>query len=516
MIANADDIHYMGGALLTNNMSWADDMLAISCSPPDPDVVGAAWREMWLRRLDEQGLWMIDWLSHQRRDAFYRHGSVCEDYSAIQCPVYVVGGWADGYSNAVFRLLRHLRVPTKGLVGPWAHKYPHFAKPGPPIGFLHECVRWWEQWLRGRDTGAMRDPKLVVWINDGMRPLSHIPVQEGSWVTEPSWPSETITTRQWSLRPGRLADAPGDETMCISSPATVGMAFGSWSPSGLGFDLATDQRVEVGGSLVFDSPALAESIELLGAPIVELTLSCDQTQGQVACVLSEVLAAGPATRVSYAVLNLSHRDSHAAPEPLTPGRCYRLHLQLNDAGHRFAVGSRLRIAISSAYWPTLWPAPTAATLTIGPDGTLSLPVRSASGARPASFLPADGAAALRQTVYRPGQEARRIETDLVSGVVSQIVELDRGEWRIDDIDLTQTNRSGTRFSILPDEPTSARHESWWQRSFSRGRWRVRTEGGMVMTCDRENFYLTAHVRAFENDTMLFSRDWNETIPRDNV
>ena len=43
----------------------------------------------------------------------------------------VVGGWADGYTNAVFRLLAHLKSPKRGLVGPWAHKYPHFAWPKP-------------------------------------------------------------------------------------------------------------------------------------------------------------------------------------------------------------------------------------------------------------------------------------------------------------------------------------------------------------------------------------------------
>ena len=44
--------------------------------------------------------WPALWLEHQRRDAYWRHGSVCEDFSAIQCPVFAVGGWADAYTNA--------------------------------------------------------------------------------------------------------------------------------------------------------------------------------------------------------------------------------------------------------------------------------------------------------------------------------------------------------------------------------------------------------------------------------
>ena len=202
----ADDIHFMGGALLNDNMGWASQMLAISCSPPDPAIVGESWRDIWLRRLDEQGLWIIDWLSHQRRDDFYRHASVCEDFGAIMCPVYAVGGWVDGYSNAIFRLLRNLKVPAKGLVGPWAHKYPHFAKPGPQIGFLQEALRWWDHWLKGRDTGIMDEPILRAWINDAAEPLAHVDCQDGRWITEPTWPSNNVKMRRWALRPGELVD----------------------------------------------------------------------------------------------------------------------------------------------------------------------------------------------------------------------------------------------------------------------------------------------------------------------
>ena len=71
-----------------------------------------------------------------RRDDYWKHGSVCENYDAITCPVYAIGGWADAYSNAIPRLLAGLKAPRKGLIGPWAHLYPHDGVPGPAIGFL--------------------------------------------------------------------------------------------------------------------------------------------------------------------------------------------------------------------------------------------------------------------------------------------------------------------------------------------------------------------------------------------
>ncbi|HKJ87155.1 MAG TPA: CocE/NonD family hydrolase, partial [Gammaproteobacteria bacterium] len=139
----ADDVHHMGGCLLGDNLSWASVMFAYNSCPPDPAIVGDRWRGMWFRRLEGSGLWLEKWLRHQHRDDYWKHGSICENYAEVQCPVFAVSGWADGYSNAVFRMLANLNVPRKGLIGPWSHKYPHLGKPGPAIGFLQEALRWW-------------------------------------------------------------------------------------------------------------------------------------------------------------------------------------------------------------------------------------------------------------------------------------------------------------------------------------------------------------------------------------
>src|SRR5204862_3244826 len=122
----------------------------------------------------------------QRRDAFWQHGSVCEDYGAIECPVYVVGGWADGYTNAVPRLLAGLTCPRKGLIGPWAHAYPEHGVPGPAIGFLQDCLRWWDYWLKDIDTGIMEEPPMRAWLVDAYRPAATHTLWPGRWISEPS------------------------------------------------------------------------------------------------------------------------------------------------------------------------------------------------------------------------------------------------------------------------------------------------------------------------------------------
>jgi len=267
----ADDVHYMGGCLLTDNLSGASTMLAYNSCPPDPDVVGERWREMWHERLRDSGLWLAEWLRHQHRDDYWRHGSVCEDYSAIDVPVLAASGWADGYTNAVFRLLAALDVPRKGLVGPWSHKYPHLGQPGPAVGFLQELVRWGSHWLCGADNGVMDEPMLRIWMQDSVPPSTAYEERPGRWVGEASWPSPQVHPTPHPLGDHRIL-APGDrpdgvpERLTVSSPLSVGQFAGKWCAYNAPPDQPYDQREEDGGSLVFDGPVLTERLEILGTP----------------------------------------------------------------------------------------------------------------------------------------------------------------------------------------------------------------------------------------------------------
>ena len=225
----------------------------------DPELVGEAWRAMWLHRLEHHHPWIGQWLDHQRRDEYWRQGSVCEDYRAIRCPVYAIGGWADAYTNDVPRLLRYLTVPRKGLIGPWAHAFPHLAGPGPAIGFLQEALRWWDQWLKGIHTGIMDEPMLRAWIQEPVAPSACYDERPGRWVAEESWPSARIPLREFTLSPRRLGDAAEEAcALSLSSPLTTGSASGRWCSFGQDPDLPGDQRGDDGGSLIFDTPPLPE------------------------------------------------------------------------------------------------------------------------------------------------------------------------------------------------------------------------------------------------------------------
>src|SRR5438552_8083067 len=216
----ADDIHFMGGCLLVDKFAWGSTMFSINATPPDPELVGDKWRDLWMRRLNESGFWLEEWHRRQRRDDLYKHGSICEDYGAIQCPVYLVGGWMDGYTNPIFRMIEHLQCPKKALIGPWAHKYPNFAEPGPRIGFLQESLRWWDKWLKGAETGIMDEPALRAWIQEPVPPSTHYQERPGRWVCEETWPIKRAKPMRLFLGDHVLAEAAdkNELSLSISSP----------------------------------------------------------------------------------------------------------------------------------------------------------------------------------------------------------------------------------------------------------------------------------------------------------
>ena len=311
------DVHYTGGCLNEENMEWGGYFFTMNGFPPDPDVVGAdRWRAIWRHRIEHASLAPADWLEHQRRDDFWKHGSVIEDWSAIEVPVLAVSGWADGYTAGVFELVEHLQVPCKGIIGPWGHKYPQDGVPGPAIGFLQEATRWFRHWLSRADTGVEGDPAMRMWLQESQAPEGHIPERLGSWIEFDSWtPTRDLVLH---LGPGSLADRPSSHpsTASICSPQTTGLGGGQWCAYGLGKiapELPLDQRGDDAGSLTYDSVPLAEPVHLAGRPVVRLRISADQARALVAVRLNALHPDGTSERLSYGILNLCHRDSHEHP-----------------------------------------------------------------------------------------------------------------------------------------------------------------------------------------------------------
>ncbi|MSP83144.1 MAG: CocE/NonD family hydrolase [Alphaproteobacteria bacterium] len=517
----ATDIHYYGGCLTKDNVDWGAVMFSHISAPPDPEIVGEGWREQWLARLRHLRPWVIPWMEHQRRDAYWKHGSVCEGFARIQIPVYAVNGWADNYAESIPRLMAGLACPRKGLIGPWGHSYPNFGRPGPAIGWLQEALRWWDHWLKGRETGIMDEPMLRVWMQESVPPRAEYKERTGRWVAEASWPSPRIQWRRYALNPGRLDDAPGPErALPIRSLLTTGLTAGELGRYGWGAEFPTDQREDDGASLVFLSDPLPERIEIMGGPVVELALASDRPQGLVAVRLNEVAPDGASTRVTYGVLNLAHRDSHEFAKPMVPGQCFAVRVKLDDIAHGFAAGNRLAIAVANAYWPLLWPSPEIGTLTVHAGASrLELPVRppSPDDAMLAPFGPPLWGPEEPVTIQVPGDASNRIiQRDALRN--ETVVTLPRGYGRREytAIDLEAEEGGNVHYSLTEDDPASAAAWSAFALERKRGAWFVRTATETRLSCTRTTFRLQAGLKAWENGTEVFARTWDLTFPRDNV
>jgi len=519
----ADDVHYMGGCLLAANMlSWASVMLAYNARPPDPNVVGDSWRRIWLDRMERTPPFVESWVAHQRRDEFWRQGSVCEDFAAITCPVYMVGGWTDAYRNAILRFLEGYPGPSKGLIGPWAHVYPESGAPGPAIGFLQEAVRWWDCHLKGTDNGIMDEPKLRVYMAESVRPEPGRSYWPGRWLATEGWPAQEVETRSYALGgAGTLGGEAGTEQqLTIRGAEAVATDPGTWGGHGGPVDHPSDQRPEDGQSLCFDTDVLAEPVEILGFPLAHLEVSSDQPLALVVVRLCDLWPDGTSTLITRGLLNLTHRDGHAEPEELKVGERYVVEVKLNSIGYSVPAGHRLRLAVSPTYWPWAWPSPHPVLLSVyaGGSSSLDLPLWAGGpGAHepPAHFSEPEEAPspAHESSGYEDG--SREIRRDVASGAV-EIESGGTSTLKLLESGLEHRSVARLLHRIVEGEPLSAFNSYEREISISRGDWRTRVHTLSTMSSTDEEFQLTNLVEGYEGDCRIFAKTWRRAVPRDHV
>jgi putative CocE/NonD family hydrolase len=505
-----DDVHWCAGCVFQPMLDWATTMLAYNARPPDPQVVGEGWRDLWLARLEGNRPLIESWLGHQRRDAYWLQGSVCTDYGAIRCPVYVVSGWCDWYRNPVLALLEGLDVPRKGLIGPWAHTYPEQAVPGPGIGFLQESLRWWDRWLKGIDNGAESEPCLRAWMTEPFAPRHHDELP-GRWVAETTWPSDNIDTRTLRLAAdGGLTEVAADETeLTIRGVQTAGLD-NSWV-------FSPDQSAADAHDLSFTSEPLVERIEVLGIPRIELVFASDRPLALAAVRLCDVAPDGVSTLITRGQLNLVYRDGFETPRKLVPGERRCASVRLDAIGRAIPPGHRLRVSISPTGWPRAWPSPEPVTLTVVAGASyLELPVRpprDADAELPA-FAEPEGTEPLPLVQLEGGRGQTRLTRDPEMGRA----EFTAGRthaYRLPD-GLEYHGRVVNTFSILDDDPLSATAESECEIAIARDAWHTHAVARARLTCDASTFRVHTDLTASENEKTVLARDWGFEIPRDHV
>ena len=520
----ADDIHYKGGCLLGENFGWGAVMLSYSSRPSDP-VLRPDWRADWLKRLENEPWLAPRWAEMQEKNEYWKHGSVSEDYARMTVPVLSWGGWADNYMNTVAHLVENVPAPVQGIVGPWVHQYPHTAVPGPAIGFLQVALRWWDRWLKGIENGAENDPAYRAYMIHSEAPDASAKHRAGHWVAEDVWPSQRVTRAVLALGErwggGQPSPVPTARTLGatvalhhpvkINTPQHLGMHTGEFFPMGLNAEMPGDQASDDALSVCFDGVVLSEPLDLLGAARLSLTLASDQPLGFVVARLCDVAPDGSSVRIAHGMLNLCHRDSMENPAPMPVGQAVEVAFDIDQMAYRLATGHQLRLALSTTYWPFLWPSPRPATLTVI-AGRLELPVHQGSANEWTPPAP-EGAQPWAHRVLRAGKTTRKIETDLISGRTALVISDDLGDVENLSHGLCTGESMTELWEIHPDDPLSARAVHTWEQRQSRGDWSVKTIAWAEMTATASHLRLKAGLTAWEGDTKIFERQFDDEVPR---
>jgi putative CocE/NonD family hydrolase len=511
-----DDCHYRGGLLrMYYDLAWyGSRMIAWNAMPSDP-TAGAVDDPVWRQHIAENEPYYLAWLRHQVDGPYWRQGSVASVANRIVCPAFLIGGWRDGYPNPPLRLFERLAGPKKLLIGPWDHRYPDVAVPGPRIDHLHEVVRWLDHWCRAVDTGVMAEAPIVVYMQEAGSTAPDRLETPGHWRAERSWPPDGAIDASLYLGANGALDHPpaqhGSDQL-VYDP-TVGTSGGLWS-GGVPFGLPGDQRPDEAMSLVYTSPPIDADQSILGRPRAILHLASTARVIGVAVSLSDVAPDGVSTLVTKGMHNVTRRTSLTDPAPLEPGDVIELTVELDTTGWRFLAGHRIRVAIAAADWPNVWPTPEPGKLDVSWGGDrpsrLVLPVVPDAGPLdPPAYAPSP-------TAVRPASAAIptptwRVERDALTGRSRVTIGAVTRHRTPDRVDIDRD--CGCTCEVDPADPARVRAHGWHAcRSTYEGRTTAsRADIAIVSTADA--FDVTIDLEVTVDGTVHATRRWVESIPR---
>ena len=376
-----DDIHYIDGLMHVDEFELNMDMAPGMTGAPDYTLDDKVFGPRF-----DAAPWSLEYFRHQRDGAFWR--SPVRPLHTIQVPCFLIGGLADGYRDSIPRMLEQVKAPVRALIGPWNHSFPNDADFGPRIEWREDSVRWWDYWLKGRDTGVLEDPKLVIFMRHWFPPNPNLEEVPGEWRVEAGWPPNHQTKSTLYLQPNHsLAKSlPEADTHQLKYVPSIGVEAGFWWG-----ELLSDQRPVDAFSLVYDSDLLPEDLAIMGRPHALLKASVDAPLADWFARLSDVAPDGEVTQITGAGLSGAQRDSMTDPKALVPGHFYDLDVEMHLTTWVFPKGHRIRLSVSNALWPMVLSTPYKMTTSLqlgGDNGSrLQLPVVPVHGQAPVRVQP---------------------------------------------------------------------------------------------------------------------------------
>ena len=506
----ACDVHYTGGSLhAQEQVDWPPSMVICNALPPDPDIVGEHWWDRWMDRLERTPQWPGIWLRHQQRDDYWLHGSPCADYESIQCPTLLIGGWVDGYVDGMLAMTQHLTCPTRTVIGPWGHYRPATGCPGPGLDHLDLLGRWFGHHLRGDDNGVMDLPPLTMYVRTGTPfdgptgPPFDDPPTPGYWRAEPAWPPLDRADVELGL------DRLDHGALTWSGPQWVGVHAPAWDRAGTG---STDSREDDAHSITFETSPLDVGIEILGTPRVELTIASNREVGMVAARLLAIGPDGVGHLITRGNRNLAFPEDLSEPKEIEPDRQMKVRFPLMATSAVVPAGWSLRLALAGADFPVVWPPGERFSLEIEPEGSrLLLPTVPARGEETIVDIPPPP-----PQPDPPGLEAKhRGHSRLIRDGSAQVYERHRfsTENQPERAGLTYSSDETWIISVDDDDPATTRVRADGEVTMERPGWKVTTRGSLELSSVAGAFNLVIGLTALHDDEVVFTKTWEDRIPR---
>ncbi len=503
-----DDVHYVDGMAHIDEFELNMDMAEGWVGAPDYSL-----DEKTLGPRFDSPPWSLLYLKHQHDGPFWRER--VRPLSEITIPSFLIGGMQDGYRDNVPDMLMKSKAPIKAIVGPWNHSFPNEPDFGPQVEWRDQAVRWFDHWLKGRDTGVQQDPRLLIYMQHWHPPDPSLQNVPGEWRREDVWPppdaKATTLFLQSNHTLGDSAAAPDKHE--LKYIPSVGVEAGFWWG-----ELLTDPRPVDAFSLVYDSAPLREEVAILGRPHARLWASASAPLADWFARLSDVAPDGTVTQITGAGLNGAQRESMSEPRDLEPGKVYPLDIEMHLTSWVFPKGHRIRVAVSNALWPMMLPTPYSMTTSLELGGNsasrLVLPVVPVHGAIPPALSPP-----------QPSEERSDIKSEGFPWPGEWIVERDEARQKTtvhwkgkDGYEYPwgkQDDFENLTYNVDDAHPETCSVRGEAESIFTlKGRtliWR----GHLLMTADQKNFYYNYTRELLKDGQMMKSKTWQETIPRDH-
>jgi predicted acyl esterase len=351
-------IDYHGGILnLAFAFQWWEHVLAHTVSPPDlsadelkrmvedlkkKEDIRSFPTAYILLMYPEKNPRAFDLLVHPYDGPFHWERSSYTKFEKITIPCHLLSRWTamNVHLPGAFSAYNGIKTPGK-------NKKLMITIPESGVGFnrpWHEnhdlILRWYDHWLKGIDTGMMKEPPIRIFVQG-----------RNEWRYENEWPlARTKWTKFYLRENASLSESP---------PLSPHSPHSNEEP-----DHYTNKPGLKPGQLIpgveYLTVPLREDIEITGPIAIYFYASLSDQDTDWMVVINDINLDGSEKVVSKGWLKASHREldenkskpyqpfhPHTRSVPIELGKIYEYAIDIKETSYVFKAGHRIHLKIKS-------------------------------------------------------------------------------------------------------------------------------------------------------------------------